>query len=85
MAQYLTEDSSWDTLVPYMQQLEKRLTAQNLPTPSIVYTDNTKSSENSILAALPAVEYVLEDTFHAGKRVTSTIPDDVAQKCKRTV
>jgi hypothetical protein len=44
--------------------------------------DNTKSGENSIREALPEVKEVLEDHFHAGRRVTDTIPDGVVEKSK---
>jgi hypothetical protein len=80
VAQFLTEDSSWDALVPKVERTCQRLRALELDTPHTVYLDNTVAGESSIRAALPGVENVCEDHFHAMRRVTSAVPDDVPEK-----
>lgn len=80
MGQYLTEDSSWEALMPKLQQLDKRLQGLGLPTPTAVYLDNTMSSEDSIRSALSGLEHVKEDHFHAVRRFTSQMPDDLPEK-----
>lgn len=82
MAQYLVEDSSWEALIPKIQQLDQRLRALGLPTPWAVYLDNTAAGENSIRMALPSVQEVKEDHYHATKRFTSQLPDDLPEKRK---
>lgn len=80
MAQFLTEDSSWEALTPKLQQLNSRLTDLGLPTPKAVYLDNTMSSEASIRSALSSLNDVKEDHFHAMRRFTSQLPDDLPEK-----
>lgn len=80
VAQFLTEDSSFDALVPKVQLTCDRLRTLGLPTPHVVYLDNTVAGENSIRAAVPGVTHVCEDHFHAMRRVTSLLPDDLPEK-----
>ena len=50
--------------------------------PHTVYLDNTCSGENSIRAAVPGLAHVQEDHFHAMRRVTEELPDDLPEKRK---
>jgi hypothetical protein len=80
VAQYLTEDSSYEALVPKLQQTGDRVRELGLPTPKSVYLDNTDTGEGCIRAALPDVEYVREDHFHCMRRTSTTLPDDLPEK-----
>uniref|UniRef100_A0A383VCY3 Uncharacterized protein n=1 Tax=Tetradesmus obliquus TaxID=3088 RepID=A0A383VCY3_TETOB len=80
MAQYLVEDTSWDALVPKIEATCQRLERLGLDLPHTVYLDNTTSSENSIRAAMPGLANVQEDHYHAMRRVTTELPDDLPEK-----
>lgn len=86
VAQFLTEDSSWDALVPKVEDTCQRLVNLGRPLPHTVYLDNTVSGENSVRAAVPGVVHVKEDHFHAMRRTTSEVPDECPEKreCPRT-
>lgn len=80
MAQFLMEDSSWDVLTSKVLDTCRRLEELGLPIPHTVYVDNTVASENSIRAAVLGVVHVKEDHFHAMRRVTDELPDELAEK-----
>jgi hypothetical protein len=80
VAQFLTEDSSWDALVPKVEDTCQRLVRLGEPIPHTVYLDNTIAGESSINAAVPGVVEVKEDHFHFMRRVSGEVPDGVPEK-----
>jgi len=80
VAQFLMEDSSWEVLKAKVEDTCRRLQQLGKPIPHTVYVDNTVSSESSIRAAVPGVVHVKEDHFHAMRRVTEELPDELAEK-----
>lgn len=80
VAQYLTEDSSWDALVPKIQDTCQRLVNASQPIPRTVYLDNTVAGESGIQAAVPGPVEVKEDHFHSMRRVTNEVPDECPYK-----
>jgi hypothetical protein len=82
MRRWCPRCSSYEALVPKVQQLAARLESLGLPTAKAVYLDNTATGEGCIRAALPGVESVREDHFHCMRRTSTTLPDDLPEKCE---